>query len=81
MAQLQSLLLHIGAVSFFWLATCFLSWAFDDSGFSFRFSVYELGDAKICKKLETIFAPSKEVIMSSPLPGANILAKHLFKKQ
>lgn len=42
------------------------------------YSLYELNDEVICKKLKEILGARKELIVGSPLTGAKILAKYLF---
>lgn len=41
-------------------------------------SLYELNNEEICDRLKKVLCSRKDLIMASPLPGAKILAKHLF---
>ncbi|VDM33121.1 unnamed protein product [Hydatigera taeniaeformis] len=40
--------------------------------------LYELNDKEVCDQLKKALCPRKDLIVASPLPGAKILAKHLF---
>lgn len=44
----------------------------------FFHSLYELNDEVVCEKLKKVLSARKDLIEGSPLPGAKILAKHLF---
>ncbi|VDP82112.1 unnamed protein product [Echinostoma caproni] len=41
------------------------------------FSLYEVGDAEVCRSLHNILAPCMDELSVSPLPGAKVLLKLL----